>query len=105
MARKHDKSPPSQIYHRAKDSLLVGMGLGAVIAFGLFFAALAGSETAMVTFFRLATPAYNPFAFFMPSDLGVVSNGLELGLTVLSLFFGMFIGVVVFLWRSLMGRS
>lgn len=101
MDRTHDKVTLGRLLQLARESLLVGMAIGAVLTFGLFFAASAGSDLAMVTFFSLATPAFNPFAFFMPSDLGMMASGLELGLSVVTLLFGISAGAVVFLWRCL----
>lgn len=100
----HTELTPARLTAHAFEALKIGFCISLVLAVALFVAASAGSDTAMVLFFSLASPQHNPFAFFLPLDLGGVSWGLEKGIGAVAVLFMAVVSPAIFLWRAAFGE-
>jgi hypothetical protein len=85
-------------------SLSVGLSTGVLATVAMFFGATAGSDIALVALMSLTQPQNNPFAFFLPADLGSVPLGVEKGLAAVVAVIGLPVSALVFIWRAISHR-
>lgn len=85
-------------------SLSAGLSTGVLATLALFFGATAGSDAALYALMSLTQPQNNPFAFFLPADLGAVPLGVEKGLAAVVAVIGLPVSALVFIWRAISHR-
>lgn len=82
-------------------SLMAGFTVGVLATLALFMGANGGSDTALVALMSLTQPQHNPFAFFLPQDLGSVPYGVEKGLAAVVVLLATPVAALVLAWRAI----